>query len=74
LLRLYQIGQLKGKRHYLGSMVEALIYMFAHELTHVKQASAKRFKKRVWGARGTFSEIETESYAIKKLRQWRKMW
>lgn len=67
----YQYGQLKGRRYYMGSFVECLIYLLAHELMHTKQGQRGNCRGRVWGARGRFSEIETESYAIHKLREWR---
>lgn len=71
-LRTYQIGQLKGRRYYLGSLVECLLYLAAHELMHVRQHQVGPMRGRVWGARGKFSEIETESWAIKKLREYRR--
>ncbi len=71
-LRTYQYGQLKGRRYYLASMMEGLIYVLAHELMHTKQGQRGNCRGRVWGARGRFSEIETESYAIRKLREWRR--
>ncbi len=71
-LRTYQYGQLKGRRYYLASVVETLIYLLAHELMHTKQGQRGNCRGRVWGARGRFSEIETESYAIRKLREWRR--
>lgn len=70
-LHTYQLGQLRGRRYYLGSLVEALIYLLSHELMHTKQGQRGNCRGRVWGARGRFSEIETESYAIRKLREWR---
>jgi hypothetical protein len=74
-LHTYQRGQLKGRRYYLSSLTEALIYLLAHELMHTKQGQrhGKRRYKKVWGARGKYSEIETESYAIRKLREYRRL-
>jgi hypothetical protein len=72
-LHTYQIGQLRGRRYYLASLVEALIYLIAHELMHTKQGQFGHIRGRVWGARGRYSEIETESYAIRKLREWRRL-
>lgn len=66
------VHRLKGRRYYLASLTEALIYLFAHELMHTKQGQRGNVRGRVWGARGRFSEIETESYAIRKLREYRK--
>jgi hypothetical protein len=71
-LTTYQYGQLKGKRYYLASLTECLIYVIAHELVHVRQGQKGALRGRVWGARGRYSEIETESYAIRKLREFRK--
>lgn len=74
-MRVYQYGQLKGRRYYLASLTEALIYLLSHELMHTKQGQHGRIGRgRVWGARGRFSEIQTESYAIRKLREWRSRW
>ncbi len=72
IFRTYQLGQLRGRRYYIGSAVEMLIYLLAHELMHVKQGQRGNCRGRVWGARGRFSEIETESYAIRKLREYRR--
>jgi hypothetical protein len=72
ILHPYQYGQLRGRRYYLASLVEALIYVLAHELMHTKQGQRGNCRGRVWGARGRYSEIETESYAIRKLREWRR--
>ena len=67
-----RIHQLKGRRYYLGSLVEALIFLAAHELMHVRQGQKGGMRSRVWGARGRYSEIETDSWAIKKLREYRR--
>ena len=71
-LRPYQYGQLKGRRYYLASRIEALVYIAAHELRHLWQAKAKNKSGYTWGSKGRFSEIDTESFAINKLRTWRK--
>lgn len=71
-LKPYQYGQLTGRRYYLSSLLEAVIYITAHELVHVRQAQKGKLRGRVWGARGRFSEVETEAYAIRKLREWRR--
>lgn len=73
--RMYQYGQLKGRRYYLADRIECLVYLAAHELRHLWQAQAPKGSKRrgmVWGSRGRFSEVDTESYAIRKLREWRR--
>ena len=55
----------------LGSRVEALVYLAAHELRHLWQARVPR-GRRVWGARGQFSERDADAYAIRMLRKWRR--
>lgn len=70
----YQYGQLRGRRYYIASPVENLIYLLAHELMHTRQGQRGPIRGRVWGARGRYSEIETESYAIRKLREWRRLY
>lgn len=67
-----RIYQLKGRRYYVSGFLESLIYLMAHELMHVRQGQKGGLRGRVWGARGRYSEIETEAYAIRKLREWRK--
>ena len=67
-----RMRQRKGRRYYLANKTEALIYVMAHELMHTKQGQRGNIRGRVWGARGRYSEIETESYAIRKLREYRK--
>ena len=64
--------QLKGRRYYVANKTEALIYVMAHELMHTKQGQRGKLRGRVWGARGRYSEIQTESYAIRKLRDYRQ--
>lgn len=72
IMRTYQYGQLRGRRYYIANQTELLIYLLAHELMHTKQGQRGNCRGRVWGARGRFSEIETESYAIRKLREFRR--
>lgn len=64
------------KRGYLGTpyfrdRVEALVFIAAHELRHLWQAKVKR-GRRVWGARGQYSERDCDAYAIRMLRAWRR--
>ena len=54
----------------LLSREEAVVYLIAHELKHLWQAKVKR-GRRVWGARGQFSERDADRYAIRKTREWR---
>jgi hypothetical protein len=75
-LSLYQYGQNKGKRHFLASREEALVYVAAHECRHFAQQYGKHRNCAfplgyVRNARGRFSEIDTEAYAVHKLRAWR---
>jgi hypothetical protein len=49
-----------------------MIFLFAHELMHTRQGQKGAMRGRVWGARGRYSEIETETWAIKKLREYRR--
>ena len=68
----YQYGQLKGRRYYLANREEVLVYLAAHELRHLWQAKTRNKAGYAWGSRGRFSEIDTDSYAIGKLREWRR--
>src|SRR3990167_3080876 len=72
ILKTYQIGHLKGKRYWLANRIECLVYIMAHELRHIWQAKMKNKKGYYPKSRGRFSEIDTEGYAITKLRAWRK--
>ena len=58
-------------RPYLADKVETLVFLAAHELRHLWQAKVPR-SRRVWGARGQFSERDADAYAIKMLRAWRR--
>lgn len=76
----YQYRHHKGKRYVLASRTEALVYIAAHELRHLWQAAKRTDKRRskplpmYHGSRsGKFSEVDTESYAIHSLRQWRRL-
>ena len=65
----------RGKAGYLTgdhwSDHEHLLHLIAHELRHLWQARVKK-GRRVWGARGQFSEKDCDSYAIKITRDWRR--
>lgn len=54
-----------------GSRVEQFVYLLAHELRHLWQARVKS-GRRVWGARGQFSERDADAWAIRCLRHWRR--
>ncbi len=50
---------------------EALVALVAHELNHLAQRKNARLYRRTWGARGQYSERDCDTYAIRKLREWR---
>jgi hypothetical protein len=54
----------------IGSKMEALIYVLAHELRHLWQANHRI--GRVWGSRGKFSERDASAYGIRMLRRFRR--
>lgn len=64
-----------ARKGYLGVTVfsheEAVVHLIAHELRHLWQAKVKT-GRRVWGARGQFSERDADAYAVHKLREWRR--
>lgn len=55
---------------WLASQEEALVFVLAHELRHLWQHRVPK-GRRVWGARGQFSERDADAYAIRMLRRWR---
>ena len=57
---------------WFASREEAAVYVIANELRHLWQTKVKR-GHRVWGARGQYSERDADTYAIRALRQWRKV-
>jgi hypothetical protein len=72
-LHTYQRGQLRGKQYHVTSRIEYLVYLAAHELRHLWQhKTGTKRRGMTFGSRGVASEIDTESYAIRKLREWRK--
>jgi len=50
---------------------ETVLLVLAHELRHLWQGKVKR-GRRVWGARGQFSERDADAYALRALRHWRR--
>lgn len=56
---------------FIADRIEALVYIAAHELRHLWQARVPR-GRRVWGARGQYSERDADAYAIRMLRAWRR--
>lgn len=57
--------------HILGSRCETVLFILAHELRHLWQSRVKR-GRRVWGARGQFSERDADAYALGMLRRFRR--
>jgi hypothetical protein len=53
------------------SNIEAVVFLVAHELRHVWQGRIKK-GRRVWGARGQYSERDADAYALRVLRRWRR--
>jgi hypothetical protein len=68
----YQYGQNKGKRWWIASRIELLVVIAAHELRHCWQSKARNKAGYAWGARGRYSEVDTEAFALRKLRDWRR--
>lgn len=56
---------------WFASQVEEIVYVFAHELRHLWQSRVPR-GRRVWGARGQYSERDADAYALRALRAWRR--
>lgn len=54
----------------IGSRMEQLVVLVAHELRHLWQAKHSRGK--VWGSKGRFSERDADAYALKMLRCFRR--
>ena len=78
ILTPYQYAHLRGRRYVLANRVEALVYLTAHELRHLWQAARLDDKRKAarlplyHGARGRFSEIDTEGFAITMLREFKR--
>jgi hypothetical protein len=53
------------------TLQEAAVVITAHELRHLWQSKVKR-GRRVWGARGRFSERDADAYALQMLRRFRR--
>lgn len=73
--RVLGINSVKLGRGYLqfatGSRRELLVTIIAHELRHLWQSKVKR-GRRVYGARGQFSERDADAYALQMLRRYRR--
>ena len=70
--RPYQYGQFKGKTYPVASMTELAVVIMAHEARHFWQHRSRSRRGYIWGARGRYSEVDTEAYAIRTLRAWRR--
>lgn len=66
----WSYGQGAYLRMPIGSRIEALIHIIAHELRHLWQA--KHSRGMVWGSRGRFSERDADAYALRMLRAYRR--
>jgi hypothetical protein len=55
------------------SREEALVHVLAHEFRHFWQTNHPGKRGKVWRARGKSSEKDSDAYAIKKHRMWRKI-
>lgn len=55
----------------MGSRMEVLVVVLAHELRHLWQARVPR-SRRVYGARGQLSERDADAYALSALRTYRR--
>jgi hypothetical protein len=79
IIRPYQYAHLKGKRYVLAIRMEALVYLAAHELRHLWQAARTRDDRKsatlplYHGARGKFSEVDTEGFALTMLREYQRL-
>jgi hypothetical protein len=55
------------------SREEALVHILAHEIRHLWQRNHSGKRGKVWGARGQFSDRDADAYAIRKMREWRRL-
>lgn len=73
-----------GQQHYAGhgphggylgmppmTREEVALFLIAHELRHLWQRRVPK-GRRVWGARGQFSERDADAYAFRAVRTWRR--
>lgn len=70
----YPYSTVKGNGYIqtkLYSLAEAALFITAHELRHLWQAKVES-GRRVWGARGQFSERDADAYAIQMVRRYRR--
>ena len=60
----------------IGSRLECLVVILAHELRHLWQSNCGHFSTRrgmVYGSRGRMSERDADAYALQMLRRYRRM-
>jgi hypothetical protein len=55
------------------SREEGLVSIAAHELRHLWQKNHPGKRGKVWGAKGQYSERDADAYAIRKVREWRRL-
>lgn len=62
---------------HIGSLIltreEAFVHILAHELRHLWQTNHRGKRGKVWGARGLLSDRDADAYAIRKMREWRRL-
>jgi hypothetical protein len=57
----------------IGSRLEALVMVMAHELRHLWQGKSKgKPRGMVYGAKGRYSERDADAYALQMLRRYRR--
>lgn len=76
-IRPYQYAQHRGRKVWVGSRLEGVVYLAAHELRHHWQGKGRMRNSffptgYVRNAKGKWSEVDTEAYAIHTLRAWRR--
>ena len=63
------------RKGYLGMLpmtrAEVALFVLAHELRHLWQKRVPK-GRRVWGARGQYSERDADAYAFRAVRTWRR--
>ncbi len=55
------------------SREEALVHILAHELRHFWHKNHPGKRGKIWGARGQYSDRDADAYAIRKMREWRRL-
>jgi hypothetical protein len=55
----------------LYTFFERVLFVLAHELRHAWQKQNPNGRK-VWGAKGRYSERDADAYAIRKVREYRR--